>query len=64
VHIKNSGIKLPIAPVWGWYCLKVKSVWFFTPSNPTIAFGGFEGETKKKKCTNSYHLILIQKVFL
>lgn len=39
---------IPIMPVWGWYCLRARSLWFFTPSNPTIAFGGFEGETKSE----------------
>ncbi len=38
----------PIAPVWLWYCLRSRSLWFFTPSNPTITFGGFEGEGKKE----------------
>ncbi len=38
----------PIMPVWLWYCLRAKSFWFFTPSNPTITFGGFEGEGKKE----------------
>lgn len=35
-------------PVWLWYCIKARSFWFFTPSNPTITFGGFEGESKKE----------------
>jgi hypothetical protein len=35
-------------PVWGWYCLKARSFWFFTPSNPSITFGGFEGESKSE----------------
>ena len=39
---------IPIMPVWGWYCLRARSFWFFTPSNPTITFGGFEGESKKE----------------
>jgi hypothetical protein len=39
---------IPIAPVWAWYCLRAKSIWFFTPSNPTLTFGGFEGETKRE----------------
>lgn len=39
---------IPIAPVWGWYCMRAGSLWFFTPSNPTISFGGFEGETKRE----------------
>jgi hypothetical protein len=39
---------IPIAPVWFWYCLRSRSFWFFTPSNPSLTFGGFEGETKKE----------------
>ncbi len=39
---------IPIMPVWLWYCLRARSLWFFTPSNPTINFGGFEGEGKKE----------------
>ncbi|HVG17172.1 MAG TPA: hypothetical protein VM935_19525, partial [Chitinophagaceae bacterium] len=35
-------------PVWLWHCLKARSLWFFTPSNPTLTFGGFEGESKKE----------------
>lgn len=38
----------PISFVWLWYMLKSRAVWFFTPSNPTIEFGGFEGEGKKE----------------
>lgn len=36
----------PIAPMWGWYMLRSGAVWFFTPSNPKITFGGMDGETK------------------
>ena len=39
---------LAISPVWLWYSLRSGSFWFFTPSNPTITFGGFEGEGKKE----------------
>ena len=39
---------IPILPAWLWYCLKARSLWFFTPSNPTLTFGGFEGESKKE----------------
>lgn len=39
---------LAISPVWFWYSLRSGSFWFFTPSNPTITFGGFEGEGKKE----------------
>lgn len=38
----------PIAPVWCWYMVKSASVWFFTPSNPKITFGGMDGEPKKE----------------
>ena len=37
-----------ISPVWLWYCLRSRSMWFFTASNPTLTFGGFEGESKKE----------------
>ena len=39
---------IPLAPAWFWYCLRARSLWFFTPSNPTLTFGGFEGESKKE----------------
>lgn len=39
---------LPIGPVWLWYCLRSWSLWYFSSSNPTITFGGFEGEGKKE----------------
>jgi hypothetical protein len=37
-----------LSPIWIWLCIKSRSVWFFTSSNPTITFGGFEGEAKKE----------------
>jgi hypothetical protein len=39
---------VPIAPIWLWYCIKARSFWFFTASNPSITFGGFEGESKQE----------------
>lgn len=39
---------IPLIPAWLWYCVRAKSLWFFTPSNPTLTFGGFEGESKKE----------------
>jgi hypothetical protein len=39
---------IPIAPVWLWHCIRSGSMWFFTPSNPTLTFGGFVGETKRE----------------
>lgn len=38
----------PLSPFWLWYCLRSGSLWFFSSSNPTITFGGFEGEGKKE----------------
>ena len=38
----------PLFPFWIWYCIRSRSVWFFSASNPTITFGGFEGEGKKE----------------
>jgi len=38
----------PISFVWLWYCIRSWNFWFFSPSNPTITFGGFEGEGKKE----------------
>lgn len=37
-----------ISPVWIWYCIRSGSLWFFSSSDPTITFGGFEGEGKKE----------------
>jgi hypothetical protein len=37
-----------ISPVWLWYCLRSRSFWFFSASNPTLTFGGFEGEGKRE----------------
>lgn len=39
---------IPIMPAWLWYCARSRSFWFFTPSNPTLTFGGFEGESKRE----------------
>lgn len=38
----------PITPVWFWYMIRSRAVWFFTPSNPKLTFGGMEGEPKKE----------------
>ncbi|MEO9069906.1 MAG: hypothetical protein ABI261_02650 [Ginsengibacter sp.] len=38
----------PIAPAWAWYMVRSRAVWFFTPSNPKLTFGGMEGEPKKE----------------
>lgn len=39
---------IPILPAWLWYCIRSRSLWFFTSSNPTLTFGGMEGETKEE----------------
>ena len=38
----------PISYKWLWYYVKSRSFWFFTASNPTLEFGGFEGESKTR----------------
>ena len=38
----------PIFPVWLWYIIRSGAVWFFTPSNPKLTFGGMEGEPKQE----------------
>ncbi len=43
-HVKY----VPLSPVWLWYCLRSGTPWFFTAANPTLTFGGFEGEGKKE----------------
>lgn len=35
-----------MVPFWIWHCLKARSWWFFTAANPTLTFGGYEGENK------------------
>ncbi len=49
----GTALYAPIALIFAWYMLKARSFWFFTASNPTIPFGGFEGETK----TDVYKLL-------
>lgn len=39
---------IPLLPAWLWYCLRARSFWFFTASNPSLTFGGFVGESKKE----------------
>jgi hypothetical protein len=38
----------PVYPYWLWLCLKAKSLFFFSTSNPTIKNGGFLMESKKE----------------
>lgn len=38
----------PLLPAWVGYYIKSRSLWFFSSSNPTITFGGFQGETKSE----------------
>ena len=39
---------VPLTPVWLWHGLRSGSVWFFSAANPTLTFGGFEGEGKQE----------------
>jgi hypothetical protein len=54
----------PIFPVWLWYCLKSRSLWFFTASNPTITFGGMEGEGKKEMYDQLPHQLMPKTVYI
>jgi len=36
-----------IYPVWIYYCLRARSFFFFSASNPSIEYGGFINESKK-----------------
>jgi hypothetical protein len=47
-HWPFNVLYAPIAPVWLWYIIRSDSVWFFTPSNPKLTFGGMEGEPKQE----------------
>lgn len=37
---------VPLIPVWLWYCIKGRGMWFFATANPGLTFGGFTGESK------------------
>jgi hypothetical protein len=39
---------LPLIPVWCWHCARSGSWWFFTAANPSLTFGGFQGEGKRE----------------
>lgn len=41
-------IYAPLSLVWVAYIIRSKAIWFFTSSNPSITFGGMEGETKSE----------------
>lgn len=43
-HVKY----FPISPAWAWHCIRSGTPWFFTASNPSLTFGGFEGEGKRE----------------
>lgn len=43
-HVKY----IPLLPVWLWYIIKSRNAWFFTTSNPSLTFGGMDGETKEE----------------
>lgn len=39
---------IPLYPFWLWYCLRCRSFWFLSASNPVLPFGGWDGESKIK----------------
>ena len=38
----------PLVPMWAYNVLRSGAVWYFTPSNPKLTFGGMDGEPKKE----------------
>lgn len=40
-------VYMPIYPIWLWYCLKARSLFFFAAANPYIKNGGFLMESKR-----------------
>lgn len=54
----------PVFPVWLWYCIKSRAVWFFTPSNPSITFGGMEGEGKKEMYDQLPHELMPLTIYI
>jgi hypothetical protein len=44
---------IPMIPFWIAHCIRARSPWFFTAANPTLTFGGYEGESK----TEMYKLL-------
>lgn len=43
-----NAVYAPILPVWFFYCLRARSFFYFSASNPGIENGGFLMESKKK----------------
>ncbi len=41
-------IYAPLIPIWIYNILRSGAVWYFTPSNPKLTFGGMDGEPKKE----------------
>ena len=39
---------VPLVPFWLGYIIRSRAVWFFTPSNPKLTFGGMDGEPKQE----------------
>jgi hypothetical protein len=38
----------PLSIYWIYYIIKSRFIWWFTPVNPTLEFGGFDGEGKQE----------------
>jgi hypothetical protein len=50
-HWEAWPFKLIYAPpsvIWIYYAIRSRALWFFTPSNPKLTFGGMDGEPKKE----------------
>jgi hypothetical protein len=47
-HIKY----IPLLPLWLWCIIKARNFWFFTAANPSLSFGGMDGERKWEMYSN------------
>ncbi|TKK67459.1 hypothetical protein FC093_14280 [Ilyomonas limi] len=54
----------PLGYAWVWYYIKTRSLWFFTASNPTLTFGGFEGEAKSEMYTQLPSELYPKSIFI
>jgi len=58
-------IYAPLGFVWLYYSMKARSLYFFTPTNPTLLFGGFEAGSKmemyRQLPTGSYPTTILIK---
>jgi hypothetical protein len=55
---------IPLIPSWIWFCIKSRSLWFFTASNPSLTFGGLDGVSKKDMYTQLPENLYPRSIFI